>query len=321
MKAVRYTTSGFFLESSTPIPIPSEGETLIKTRMAGICRTDLELTKGYMGYQGTLGHEFVGELGEQSPIGSVGTRVVGEINAGCEQCEMCKKGLQRHCPHRSVLGILKRDGCMGEWFALPHQNIIKVPDTIPDEEAVFSEPLAAALEIFEQIHIQPQQSVCVIGDGKLGLIITMLFAHRHEGEILLVGHHQKKLEIVQDRVKVKTEDQLESQNDKQWDIVVDATGHSSGLNLAMRLVCPRGIIILKSTMAQAEALDLTPLVIDEITVVGSRCGRMQPALDLLARHALPLDRLIEAIYPIDQAEEAWNRASTSGAKKVLLKFL
>ncbi|MEW6236252.1 MAG: alcohol dehydrogenase catalytic domain-containing protein [Candidatus Omnitrophota bacterium] len=321
MKALRYTPAGLQLDANAPLPIPARGETLVKTRLAGICRTDLELTKGYMGFHGILGHEFVGELAEDGEIGAAGTRVVGEINAGCGECPACRQDMERHCPHRTVLGILGRDGCMAEYLTLPNRNLLAIPDNLSDEDAVFSEPLAAALEIFEQWHIQPTHRVCILGDGKLGLLIALAAAHRHEGDLLLIGHHEENLAIVNDRMRTVMEQQLDAAEYKRWDFAIEATGRSSGFALAMKLAKPRGVIVLKSTMAQSEALDLTPLVIDEIAVTGSRCGRLQPAIHLLARGVLPISRLVEAVYPLKEAEAAWKRASQAGAKKVMLRMM
>lgn len=319
MKAVYCSPPGVRFVNNAPIPQPIEGETLIRSRMAGICRTDLELTRGYMGFDGILGHEFVGEVDDDDSPLSRGTRVVGEINAGCGQCPRCHEGMDRHCPHRTVLGILGRDGCMAEWLRLPHRNLLPVPESISDEEAVFTEPLAAALEIFEQAHIQPKDRVCIIGDGKLGLLIAMTVAHRQELRPLLLGRHRQKLDLLDDMADTALEVDYGSENHYSWDFVIEATGSSSGLRRAMELVRPRGTIVLKSTMAHAEALDLTPLVINEVTVVGSRCGRFAPALALLERKAIPVERLIDAVYPLTDAQEAWDKASARGSKKILLR--
>lgn len=301
------------------LPHPSaNGEVLVKVRMAGICRTDLELSKGYMGYRGVLGHEFAGEIAGGDAPWPAGTRVVGEINAGCGQCPLCASGMSRHCPNRSVLGILNRDGCMAEWTRLPAENLLRVPDSVSDREAVFTEPLAAALEIFEQVRVEPAHRVCVIGDGKLGLLIAMAFAHKHEGPLALVGRHPDKMRLAGERVEMVTEGSISASMHKQWDIVVEATGNTSGLEHAIRLVKPRGALVLKSTMARPEGIDLSPVVVDEITVVGSRCGRFEPALRLLERKAVPAERLIEAEFPLERAMEAWELAQTRGSKKVLL---
>lgn len=321
MKAVFCAPPSIRIEHSASMPESSPSEILIRPKLAGICRTDLELTRGYMGFEGILGHEFIGVIASENASLPQGARVVGEINAGCGECAECRRNMQRHCPNRSVLGILKRGGCMADYLSLPPENLLPVPDSISDQQAVLTEPLAAALEIFEQIHIEPTERVCIIGDGKLGLLIAMAFGLRHEGESLLLGHHQNKLDIVSDLLETRVEQKADSALNRQWNVVVDATGSSSGLRRAMQLVKPRGRIILKSTMAEAEPLDLTPLVIDEITVVGSRCGQFAPALRFLEQRKPPVERLIEATYPFDQAEAAWKRAQAPGAKKVLLSFI
>lgn len=318
MKAIHCVPPSIACRES-PVPDEQPGESIVNVSMAGICRTDLEITRGYMGYEGILGHEFVGVVASSSTH-TKGTRVVGEINAGCGTCSWCRASMQRHCPHRSVLGILKRGGCMAECLSLPDENLLPVPEGVADEEAVFTEPLAAALEIYEQIPIPPDARVCVIGDGKLGLLITMTIAHRQEIPPTLVGRHTDKLQLVQDMAETRLEDECDSSMNQAWDVVVDATGSSSGLNHAMSWVRPLGTIVLKSTMAQTEALDLTPLVINEITLVGSRCGQFAPALSLLNKNVIPVDRLIERIYDFDEAQRAWDHATTRGSKKILLRI-
>lgn len=320
MKALRCTNSRVELITDAPVPQPERGEVLIQVRLAGICRTDLELSKGYMGYQGILGHEFVGEVVSECPGLPFGTRVVGEINAGCGNCSYCQRGLQRHCPNRSVLGILNRNGCMAEFTVLPPENILSVPENVTDEEAVFTEPLAAALEIFEQIRIEPAHRVCIIGDGKLGMLIAMVMAFKHDGDTLLIGHHPSHLEIVSGGMRTMLEMDVNGKENKQWDIVVEATGSTDGLQRAMMMVKPRGTIVLKSTMAHPQGLDLSPIVIDEITVVGSRCGQFKPALNLLSKKCLPVERLIDGIFPLNDALNAWEAANNRGAKKILLSM-
>jgi len=320
MRALRYGNRKVWLDENTEKPIPAPGETLIRVRMAGICRTDLEIAKGYMAFDGTLGHEFAGIVDSPSTVFRVGARVVGEINAACGQCDFCRKGWERHCPHRTVLGIFKRNGCLADWCVLPEKNLYPVPDSVPDESAVWTELLAAVLEIFEQVHIEPTQSVCVVGDGKLGLLVSLVLADRQEGHSVLIGHHASKLKIVSDRLETILEPDVPASWNKAWDVVIETSGSTEGLKRAMALVRPRGWIVLKSTPAYAEPLDLTPLVIDEITVIGSRCGRFEPALRRLSRNRLPLQRLVEAVYPFDQVETAWEKASARGALKVLLRI-
>jgi threonine dehydrogenase-like Zn-dependent dehydrogenase len=320
MKALVCDPPSVRLEETAQDPIPQPGESLIQILAAGICRTDLELTKGYMGYQGILGHEFVGQIADDVSPWPRGTRVVGEINAGCADCPWCRGGLERHCPNRSVLGILNRNGCMAEYITLPVPNLVPVPDAISNPHATFIEPVAAALEIFEQLHIQPDQRVCVIGDGKLGLLTAMVMGKKQEGEILQIGHHKNKLEKVEDLVNTCLEKDLPEIEKKSWDVVVEATGKSTGLQLAMQLVKPRGTIVLKSTMANAEALDLTPIVIDEITVLGSRCGQFAPAVSFMEKHRPPLDRLIDGVYPLSDAQQAWDHANQTGVLKILIEM-
>lgn len=320
MKALLSKPPGAELTNTQPQPVPGTAESLVKVTMAGICRTDLELTKGYMGFEGILGHEFCGIIDDNHSPLPKNTRVVGEINAGCGQCEWCGKGLERHCPNRTVLGIFKRNGCMAEWLALPFQNLYPIPDCISDEQATFIEPVAAVLEIFEQMKIEPMQKVCIIGDGKLGLLSALVFRERHEGEILLIGHHSSKLNRIRNLTDVRKEEEITNAMHKSWDVVVEATGSSKGLFLGMQLVKPRGTIVLKSTMAQAEPLDLTPIVIDEITVMGSRCGRFLPAISLLSKGRIALDRLIDGIYPFEKAEDAWKHAQKRDAMKILIRI-
>ncbi|MDX9753634.1 MAG: alcohol dehydrogenase catalytic domain-containing protein [bacterium] len=319
MKALRCAPPGVALDQTTK-PVPAANESLVRIKMAGICRTDLELTQGYMGFQGILGHEFVGRIDDPTSPWPQGSRVVGEINAGCGSCSWCRKGMERHCPHRSVLGIAGRDGCMAEWITLPHQNLYPVPAALSDQDATFVEPIAAALEIFEQIKIELDDAVCVIGDGKLGLLTALVFSQKHEGRLLLIGHHADKLQKIEDLVAGCLEDKLDPALDKTWDVVVEASGSTRGLQLAMRLVKPRGTIVLKTTTAHAQALDLTPIVIDEITVVGSRCGRFAPALSLLEKRPIPLSRLVDRVYPLEQAIQAWQHATTPGTLKILLQI-
>jgi threonine dehydrogenase-like Zn-dependent dehydrogenase len=319
MKALLCAPPSVALTTQAAMPIPPQGESLVKVVMTGICRTDLELTRGYMGFEGILGHEFVGMIDDDSSPLAKGTRVVGEINAGCGKCQWCGKGLERHCPNRSVLGILNRNGCMAQWLTLPYSNLLPVPAALSNQDATFTEPVAAVLEIFEQIKVEPAHRVCILGDGKLGLLTAMVFGKKHDGPLTLVGHHKTKLDTVSDFCTTCLETDSRDQACKSWDLVIDVTGKSSGLQLAMQLVKPRGTIVLKSTMAAADALDLTPLVIDEITVVGSRCGQFAPALSFLTKHSLPLHRIIDRIYSMDKAQEAWQHANTPGALKILLQ--
>ena len=316
MRALRLIAGNVRLDE-VPLPVPAE-EVRIGVRLAGICRTDLELVRGYMGYEGILGHEFVGTLPEAAGDLPAGSRVVGEINCGCGTCSWCVSGLERHCPQRTVLGILGRDGCFAEQVTLPVRNLVPVPDCVPDERAVFAEPLAAVLEVFEQVAVRPMDSVAIVGDGKIGLLAGMVFTLRHTGRLVLLGHHASKWERVPG-LEALHENDLGPEHRGAFDLVVEASGSSAGLRRALEIARPRGTIILKSTMQQAEQVNLTPAVINELTVVGSRCGRLPAAIRFLERMDAPLERLIEATYPLDQADRAWRHASQPGALKVCLR--
>lgn len=301
-------------------PVPKKGEALIKITMAGICNTDYEITKGYMGYKGILGHEFVGivvEINDDDKF-LLNKRVVGEINCGCNNCEWCYQGLQRHCPNRQTLGIWQKDGCFAEYLTMPLTNLLEVPENVTDEQAVFVEPLAAGLEILEQLHVQPIQKVVILGDGKLGLT-TSLALNASNLDVLLVGKHQNKLDIAKAQgVNVKLLSDLEIK--KEWDFVVEATGSISGFETALNLTKPRGTLVLKSTVAASKEFNLAPIVIDEIRVQGSRCGQFAPALRLLASGKIDFSPLVSGIYPVDKAMEAFEKNKENGTLKVLVKF-
>ena len=301
-------------------PSPKRGEALIKITMAGICNTDFEITKGYMGYKGILGHEFVGVVEEVNSDGKslLGKRVVGEINCACGNCELCHQGLERHCFNRQTLGIWQKDGCFAEYLTMPLETLLEVPENVSDEQAVFVEPLAAGLEILEQLHIQPIQKVMILGDGKLGLT-TALALNASNIDVFLVGKHQNKLDIAKKQgVKVKLLSDLEIK--KEWDFVVEATGSISGFETALNLTKPRGTLVLKSTVAASKEFNLAPIVIDEIRVQGSRCGRFTPALRLLASGKVDFNPLISGTYNIDKALEAFEKNKEKDTLKVLLKF-
>lgn len=319
MKAVVFD-EGLKLVNDYEKPSPKKGEALVKISMAGICNTDYEITKGYMGYKGVLGHEFVGTVEEINDENKslLGKRVVGEINCGCGNCEWCHQGLERHCPNRQTLGIWQKDGCFSEYLTMPLDTLLEVPKNVSDEQAVFVEPLAAGLEILEQLHIQPIQKVIILGDGKLGLA-TSLALNASNIDVLLVGKHQNKLDIAKAQsVKVKLLSDLEIK--KEWDFVVEATGSISGFEMALNLTKPRGTLVLKSTVAASKEFNLAPIVIDEIRVQGSRCGQFAPALRLLASEKLDFSPLISAIYPVDKAIEAFEKNKEKDTLKVLIKF-
>ena len=302
-------------------PIPQKGEALVKVTLAGICNTDFEITKGYMGYKGVLGHEFVGVVEEVNGDDKslLGKRVVAEISWGCDDpnCEWCAVKNYRHCPNRHTLGIWRKDGCFADYVTLPTNILFEVPENVTDEQAVFTEPLAAACEITEQLHIEPCQKVLVQGDGKLGLITAMTLASQNY-DITLVGKHVEKLALV-DGLGIKTV-LLQDLGDEQFDIVVEATGSVLGFESAMAHTKPRGVLVLKSTVATGKELNLAPIVINEITVLGSRCGQFKPALRLLERNAVDFSKLITETYSVEDAIEAFERNKSKESVKVLLKF-
>lgn len=319
MKAVVFD-EGLKLVNDYPKPSPKNGEALVKINMAGICNTDYEITKGYMGYKGILGHEFVGIVEEINDENKslLGKRVVGEINCGCGNCEWCHQGLERHCPNRQTLGIWQKDGCFAEYLTMPLDTLLEVPENVSDEQAVFVEPLAAGLEILEQLHIKPIQKIVILGDGKLGLAISLAL-NASNLDVLLVGKHQNKLDIAKAQgVKVKLLSDLEIK--KEWDFVVEATGSISGFEMALNLTKPRGTLVLKSTVAASKEFNLAPIVIDEIRVQGSRCGLFAPALRLLASKKIDFSPFISGVYPISKAIEAFEKNKEKDTLKVLIKL-
>jgi threonine dehydrogenase-like Zn-dependent dehydrogenase len=299
-----------------------DGEALVRVTLSGVCNTDLEIARGYAGFQGTLGHEFVGVVEEATEATDlIGRRVVGEISAGCGRCELCASGDSRHCPARTVLGIKGRDGAHAEVLRLPAVNLLIVPDEISDERAVFTEPLAAACGILERVEIKRGERVAVAGDGKLGLLCAQALRALTRAEITLVGKHDEKLRIARSRnIETTRLDQLESKNfSRAFDVVVEASGSASGFDLALSLLRPRGTLVLKSTFHGATSFESARVVVDEITVVGSRCGRFAPALALLAANAVDVDSLISEVRPLAEGVAAMSRAGEGGVLKVLLK--
>jgi threonine dehydrogenase-like Zn-dependent dehydrogenase len=283
-------------------------------RLAGICNTDLELTKGYMSFRGVLGHEFVGTV-EDGPPEWRHQRVVGEINFGCGVCPLCVRGLQRHCPTRRVMGILNADGAFAEFVAVPLANLHVVADTIPDDVAVFTEPLAAACEILEQVHVRPGTDSVVLGDGKLGLLVAQVL-HRAGAHVLAVGKHEDKLGILRRRgIATVT---LQEWSGAAADLVVEASGSPAGFATAVKATRPRGTLVLKSTCSAAPQLNLAPLVINEITVVGSRCGSFPPALRALTTGGIDVRSLISERLPLSEGVQALQRADSPDVLKVLL---
>jgi threonine dehydrogenase-like Zn-dependent dehydrogenase len=316
MKALRVEKNRLAIrEVEKPAP---DNEALVRVLLSGICNTDLEIARGYAGFKGTIGHEFVG-LVEQSPDASlIGHRVVGEINAGCGKCDLCRAGDARHCPGRTVLGIVGRDGAHAEFLRLPAINLIPVPDRIPDEHAVFIEPLAAAYGLTERVDIQPSDRVAVIGDGKLGLLCTQIVALTG-AQILSVGKHPAKQRIVERRGIEVTSPKKAAKRAREFDIVVEASGSASGFELALSLLRPRGTLLLKSTFHGTTEIDAARVVVDEISIVGSRCGRFSPAINLLKKGALDIDSLISEEYSLSEGVHAMDRAAAKGVLKVLLR--
>jgi threonine dehydrogenase-like Zn-dependent dehydrogenase len=300
-------------------PIASESvaiqTALVKVHLAGVCSTDLQILKGYMSFTGVLGHEFVGSVAE-GPREWFGKRVVGEINFGCGQCDNCRRDLARHCANRRVMGIVNADGAFAEYVAVPVVNLHVVPDTLADEDAVFTEPLAAAFEILTQIQVNPRDDILVLGDGKLGNLCAQ--ALRLTGaKVTAVGKHADKLAVIKKAgVRIM---QLNNWQPRLFDVVVEATGSPSGLELALSAVRPRGALILKSTIAGNHQVSLAPIVINEINVIGSRCGPFPDALDALAAKRVSVAPLIDAVYSLKDGVDAVGRAAQAGAKKILLR--
>ncbi len=295
---------------------PAGGEALVRVRLSGICGTDLELTRGYYPYTGVLGHEFVGEVVEAPDLSWVGARVVGEINDACGACEACRRGNPTHCERRTVLGIVARDGAHAEYVRVPLANLHRVPDGVADEAAVFTEPLAAALEILEQVHIRPSDRVLLVGAGRLGQLVGRVLALTG-AHVRVVARYERQVELLRvGGVECIAADEV---GERCWDVVVEATGSPSGLDAARSALRPRGTLVLKSTYREAVTLDLAPFVVDEITVVGSRCGPFAPALELLERGAVNPVPLIETRYALADAVEAMDAAGRSGTMKVLLE--
>jgi alcohol dehydrogenase len=302
-----------------PDPPSASGEALVRVRLSGLCNTDLEIARGYAGFVGTLGHEFVGIV-EDSGGGPLarGERVVGEINAGCGACGLCDGGDARHCPARTVLGIVGRDGAHAEWVRLPARNLLRVPDSVPDEHAVFTEPLAAACGVLERCPMHAATRVAVVGDGKLGLLCAMVL-HSHGTAPVLLGKHRSKRGIAERRGIQTTNVEDAPAMARAFDVVVEASGAASGFTLALDLLRPQGILVLKSTFHGATPVDAARIVADEIQVVGSRCGRFGPALALLERGAVDVGALLSDVMPLDRGLQALDRAGLPGTMKVLLR--
>jgi threonine dehydrogenase-like Zn-dependent dehydrogenase len=304
---------GVRFRTSHPSPNPAPGEVLVRVTRAGVCETDLQLIKGYMGFRGVLGHEFVG-VAESGPF--AGRRVVGEINCSCAVCDTCRRGLPGHCPNRTVLGILNHDGAFADVIAVPQRNLHVVPDPVPDDVAVFTEPVAAAFQIPAQIPVRGHDRVVVLGDGRLGNLCAQVLA-RLSDHVLAVGKHPAKLSLLAAR-GIGTALLSDDLPAREVDIVVDCTGSETGLPTALTLVRPRGTIVLKTTVAGAQTLAWAPFVIDEVTLVGSRCGPFDRALAALQDGSVDVRPLVSERFPLSEGLLALERAQTGGVLKVLL---
>lgn len=315
MKALFFDGSDVVLKE-TPIPVIGDGESLVKITLAGICKTDLEILRGYMNFTGIPGHEFVGRVIDSEDSSLIERRVVGEINFGCGRCDLCKKGLERHCPNRTTLGISGRNGVFCEYVALPTSSLIVLPEGVSDESAVFVEPLAAALEITEQVHLPPASSVLIIGDGRLSALIFLVL--RLTGaNVTVLGKHPEKIQtFLGIGAKVLRPDEAELRSEL-FDYVVEASGSPSGWVMATQFIKPRGVIILKSTYHGKLEIDASRLVIDEICVQGSRCGQFEPALRLLLKGLIDPTFLISGSFPLEMYQEAFSAARGKGMFKTL----
>jgi threonine dehydrogenase-like Zn-dependent dehydrogenase len=300
-----------------PRPAMDEASALVRVSLAGVCNTDIELVKGYMGFHGVLGHEFVGTVAE-GPASLLGERVVGEINFACGACTHCSAGLARHCPSRDVMGILRADGAFAEFVRVPIANLHPVPAGVPDELAVFAEPLAAAFEILEQVRVEPGLDCVVLGDGKLGLLAAQVL-QAAGADVLAVGRHPEKLAVLRRRgiqTRLASDAPLGPAS-----LVVEATGSALGFARAVAALRPRGTLVLKSTHAEQAPVDLAPLVIHELFVIGSRCGPFPPALRALETDAVDVRSLIHARVPLARADEALRMAAEPGVLKVLIEAI
>jgi threonine dehydrogenase-like Zn-dependent dehydrogenase len=313
MRAIVLDRNGVAARGDYPEPETRSGEVLVKVLSAGVCETDLQLVRGYMGFQGVLGHEFVG-VAQAGPL--AGRRVVGEINCSCLECDTCRAGRPSHCPNRSVLGILNHDGAFADYIAVPQHNLHAVPDSLPTDVAVFTEPVAAAFQIPAQLAIGRQDRVVVLGDGRLGNLCAQVLA-RLSSHVLVVGKHASKLALLQE-LGIPTCLLSDLPTDRSADIVVDCTGSPTGLPAALRIVRPRGTIVLKTTVAGEQTMAWAPVVIDEVTIVGSRCGPFDRALAALDAGDVSVLPLVSARFDLSKGVEALAHASNKSVMKVLL---
>ncbi|MBS7248133.1 MAG: alcohol dehydrogenase catalytic domain-containing protein [Candidatus Jordarchaeales archaeon] len=316
MRALFFDGKALSYLEDYPLGDVKPGWALVRVKLAGICRTDIEITRGYMSFRGVLGHEFVGVVEEADDPSLIGKRVVSEINIPCKSCDVCKSRLEKHCPNRKVLGISGVDGCFAEFVLTPEDNLYRVPDNVEDEEAVFTEPLAACLEITSQVHIKPEWTVYILGDGRLGLLASQVI--RLLGcETVLIGKHPEKMRVAED-FNIEVANYIDPPKRKA-DLVVECTGRQEGVALAKQLLKPTGIIVAKSTYHGVANIDYSSIVVDEISVVGSRCGPFQPALRLLSQGLVDVKPLISGTYPLEKGLDAFGLAEGGEAIKVLVK--
>lgn len=330
MRAVVYHDHNLILENNYPLPVPRDGEALVRVLMAGICNTDLEIVRGYMDFQGVPGHEFVGVV--ERIYGDttlnlyghlVGKRVVGEINAACYQtdCFFCRRGMSSQCPRRTTLGIDRRDGAFADYLMLPVENLHVVPEQVGDEEAIFVEPLAANFEILQQVHLRPTDTVLILGDGKMGQLAAQVLTLTGS-DIVMIGHNLEKLALAERRGihthLIKDGTSFVFEDERLIDVVVECSGSAYGFEMALQLVRPGGTVIQKSTVADKSTLNLAPLVIKEIRVQGSRCGPFAPALRVLKQKLIDVSPLISARYTLDESLTAFKHADQRGILKVLV---
>ena len=312
MRALQYKNNTVLL-ADVPLPIDSNKEALVKVTKAGVCNTDIEIIQGYFGFTGTLGHEFVGIVESSSNSNWQSKRVVADINCACGNCSYCSSGDRHHCPHRTVLGIVNRDGAFAEYLKIPFENLVEVPDQLPDDMAVFSEPVAAALEIQEQLTLDRKKPVCVIGDGKLGLLIALtLDASGYHVD--LVGRHPERI----DRMGLFKGNYGAEANSDSYETVIEATGNPAGFDLAMKLTRPRGNLVLKSTYATGFDFNPAMIVVNELNIVGSRCGPMDKAISLLASGKIDVTKLVDANFQLTAGKDALEKAKSKGVLKVIL---
>lgn len=317
MRALTFSRTLQFNPNHPP-PTRTVGEALVRVHLAGICATDLQIVRGYMGFTGVLGHEMVGTVMEGSPQWK-GKRVVAQINCTCAKCDMCQRGLSSHCRRRTVMGIQGRDGCFAELLSIPEANLLEVPSSITDEEAVFVEPLAAAFQVQALCPVDARTRVAVVGTGRLGLLVAQVLAATG-CRLIAVGRDREKLERC-DKLGIESAHADEVPRNNDLDVVVDCSGSADGLRLAMSLVRPRGAIVLKSTYADepGASVNLAPLVIHEVRLIGSRCGPFPEALNALARKAIEVRSLVSRIVPLEEGVAAFERCSQPGVLKVLLR--